>query len=49
MTEFEFLGSTYRTNADASRVERLAANAWTQTHSLRVILKAREVLAQTGA
>ncbi|QBQ74387.1 hypothetical protein BcepSauron_007 [Burkholderia phage BcepSauron] len=44
MTEFELNGYTYRTNADASRVEAKDPAGWHVTGSLRVILAARAVL-----
>ena len=45
MTSFDLHGQTYRTNADASRVERLDGSTWTPTGSLRVVLAARDAVA----
>lgn len=36
MTEFNFLGARYRTNADATLVERLDGTVWNRTGSMRV-------------
>ena len=36
MTEFNWQGAKYRTNADASLVERLDGKTWNRTGSMRV-------------
>ncbi len=36
MTEFNWQGTKYRTNADASLVERLDGKTWNRTGSMRV-------------
>lgn len=46
MTEFVFLGRTYRTNADASVVEGLDGATWNRTGSLSVRQTALETLAK---